>query len=89
MIISANEVKTRGVSIFSEMLEKFDELTINVRGKNKYVVMDIERYRELMALELDSLYAKAMEDIKHGRYKTMTAEEHLRELANELQNSSN
>ena len=89
MVISANEVKTRGVSIFGEMLEKFDELTINVRGKNKYVVMDIERYRELRALELDILYEKAMEYIKHGRYKTMTVEEHLRELANELQNSSN
>jgi hypothetical protein len=33
MVISANEVKTRGVSIFGEMLEKFDELTINVRRK--------------------------------------------------------
>ncbi|KIM02619.1 MAG: prevent-host-death protein [Sulfurovum sp. AS07-7] len=79
MTISANEVKTRGVSIFGEMLEKFDELTINVRGKNKYVVMDIERYRELRALELDSLYEKAMDDIKDGRYTT-DIDEHLREL---------
>lgn len=79
MIISANEVKTRGVSIFAELLEKFDELTISIRGKNRYVVMDIERYRELRALELDSLYEKAMEDIRHGRYTT-DIDEHLREL---------
>lgn len=79
MTISANEVKTRGVSIFGEMLEKFDELIINVRGKNRYVVMDIDRYRELRALELDSLYEKAMDDIKNGRYTT-DIDEHLREL---------
>ncbi|MDD5359136.1 MAG: prevent-host-death protein [Sulfurovaceae bacterium] len=89
MIISANEVKTRGVSVFAQMLEKFDELTINVRGKNKYVVMDIERYKDLRALELDSLYEKAMTDIKDGNYKVMSAEEHLKELMYELQNSSN
>ena len=33
MIINANEVKTKGVSIFANLLEKFDELIINVRGK--------------------------------------------------------
>ena len=47
MIINANEIKTKGVSIFANLLEKFDELIINVRGKNQYVVLDIERYKEL------------------------------------------
>ena len=46
MVISANEVKTKGVSIFGDLLSKFDELIINVRGKDRYVVIDIERYKE-------------------------------------------
>ena len=46
MVISANQVKIKGVSLFGQLLEKFDELTINVRGKNRYVVLDIKRYRE-------------------------------------------
>lgn len=29
MTVSANEVKTKGVSLFTNLLEKFDELTIN------------------------------------------------------------
>jgi predicted RNA-binding protein Jag len=60
-------------------LEKFDEIIINVRGKNRYVVMDIERYRELRAIELDSLYEKAMREVKEGKYIT-DIDEHLREI---------
>lgn len=84
MVINANEIKTRGVSIFSNLLEKFDELTINVRGKNRFVVLDIERYKELRANELDLAYFKAMEDIEKGNYKIQSAKEHIEELKHEL-----
>lgn len=40
MTINANEVKTKGVSLFGTLLEKFDELIIILRGKDKYVVLD-------------------------------------------------
>jgi PHD/YefM family antitoxin component YafN of YafNO toxin-antitoxin module len=84
MIVSANEVKTKGVSVFDNLLSKFDELIINVRGKNKYVVIDIERYRVLRENELDVAYFKAMQDIKNGNYKTQSAKEHIKELMDEL-----
>ncbi|KIM04046.1 MAG: prevent-host-death protein [Sulfurovum sp. AS07-7] len=79
MVINANDVKIKGVSLFAQILEKFDEIIINVRGKNRYVVMDIERYRELRAIELDSLYEKAMREVKEGKYIT-DIDEHLREI---------
>ena len=84
MIINANEVKTKGVSIFANLLEKFDELIINVRGKNQYVVIDIERYKELRANELDLAYLKSLQDIQNGNFKVQTASEHIDELRNEL-----
>lgn len=84
MTITANEVKKNGVSIFGKMLEKFDELIINVRGKDKFVVIDIERYKEFRAYELDISYMKAMQDIKEGKFKTQTADEHIEELMDEL-----
>ncbi len=84
MVINANEVKTKGVSIFATLLEKFDELIINVRGKNSFVVLDIERYKELRANELDLAYLKTMQDIEKGNYKTQSAQEHLEELKDEL-----
>jgi len=84
MVISANDVKTKGVSIFSNLLEKFEELTINVRGKNKFVVIDINRYKELRENELDLAYLKSMKDIKDGNYITQSASSHIQDLKNEL-----
>jgi len=80
MTVSANEVKQRGVSLFGELLEKFDEVVINFRGKKKYVVMDIERYKMLRALELDNAYREVMEDVKNGNYHS-DVQKHLAEIA--------
>ena len=84
MTISANDVKTKGVSIFANLLDKFDELIINVRGKDKFVVLDIDRYKELRENELDLAYIQITQDIKNGDFKTQTAKEHIAELLNEL-----
>ena len=84
MTISANEVKTKGVTLFAQLLEKFDELVINVRGKDKFVVIDIERYKELRAHELDAAYLQTMQEIQEGRFKTQSAKEHIQELINDL-----
>ncbi|WP_456322054.1 prevent-host-death protein [Hydrogenimonas sp.] len=80
MTISANEVKKRGVSVFEKLLSKFDELVISVRGKEKYVVLNIERYREFRAKELDIAYMEAMQDIEKGDYKVQSAKEHIDDL---------
>ena len=84
MTISANEVKKRGVSLFDSLFEKVDELIINVRGKDKYVVLDIERYKEFRANELDLAYMQTMNDIKEGNYEKLSAAEHIAALKDEL-----
>ena len=84
MIVSANDVKVKGVAFLGKMLEKADELVINVRGKNKYVVLDIERYEAFRQQELELAHMLAMRDIKEGRYASQTAKEHAEELMNEL-----
>lgn len=83
-MLTANDVKTKGVSIFEKMLKKTDELIINVRGKNKYVVLDIQRYQEFREYELDLAHIKVMQDVKNGNYKTQSASEHIKELVDEL-----
>lgn len=84
MTISANDVKTKGVSIFSNLLDKFDELIINVRGKNKFVVINIARYNELRANELDLAHMQTMQDIENKNFKTQTAKEHIQDILDEL-----
>ena len=84
MIVSANDIKTKGVSLLDKLFESAREVIINVRGKNKYVVIDIERYKNLRTLELDRLYDETMQEIKEGRFKTQSVEEHLNELRDAL-----
>lgn len=79
MVILANEVKTKGVSLFDKLFEKDSEIIINVRGKNKYVVIDIERYKQLRELELDRAYEETMAEVKAGRYTT-DIDEHLKQI---------
>ena len=84
MVITANEVKTRGVSLFDELFKKFDELIISVRGKKKYVVIDIDRYNEMRKAELEQAYQEVMKDYKNGNYKIVSAKEHIEILEREL-----
>lgn len=86
MVISANDLKVKGVSILDSMLDKLDEVLISVRGKNKYVVVDIERYEYLRECELEQAYKEVQEDIKNGNYDTKSVEEHMKELRNAISN---
>jgi len=86
MTVNANDIKKRGVSIFEPILKESDEVIINVRGKDKYVVLDINRYNELRENELDLAYLKVMQDIESKNYKIQSAKEHIAEIKAELQN---
>ena len=81
MIISANEVKKRGVSIFDELLDTFSEVIINFRGKKKYVVIDYERYQDFREYELEKAYKEVMADIENGDYHT-DMDRHIKEIEN-------
>ncbi len=80
MVIGANELKTKGVGILSAMLQNLDEVLISVRGKNRFVVMDIERYEHLREYEIEHALREAKQDIDNGRYDTKSVDEHMKEL---------
>lgn len=77
-MITANEIKTRGVKAIEESLKDRDLAPISVRGKTKYVVMKVETYDEYRAMELEQAYNEVMEDIKKGDYIEESAEEHIK-----------
>ncbi len=72
MIIMANEVKIKGVSVFDTMFEKFSEVIISVRGQNKYCVIPFDEYEEYRAYKLDMAHKEVMQDIANGKYHTDT-----------------
>lgn len=42
--INANDLKTRGIAAIEAQLEEQPEAIIAVRGKDRYVVMQLEHY---------------------------------------------
>ena len=78
--ISANDLKTRGISVIEAMLATQPEAVISVRGKERFVVMDLERYHYLRECELESALAQSRADIAVGRFVKGSAEDHLARL---------
>lgn len=82
--ITANDLKSKGVSALEAALEDQDEVIISVRGKPRFVVMDIEHYERLREAEIHSAWQEARAAINRGDYVETTAEEHIARLQKEL-----
>ena len=78
--LSANELKIKGVSAIEALLATQPEAVISVRGKDRYVVMDLEHYHYLRECELDAALAQTRADLAEGRFVKGSAEEHLARL---------
>ena len=84
MTIMANDLKTRGVTLLDEALKQDDEAIISVRGKSKYVVMDLEHYNYLRECELEAALIETHKEIQEGRSKILSADEHIKALHDDL-----
>ena len=80
--ITANDLKTKGVSAIASALREQAEAIVSVRGKERFVVMDIEHYHYLRECELNAALAESQSDIAAGRYFQESAEAHLRRVEN-------
>ena len=78
--ISANDLKTKGISAIEFALSSAPEAMISVRGKDKFVVMDIAHYRYLRECELDAALAQTRADLAAGRAVQESPEAHLARL---------
>lgn len=84
MSITANELKTKGVSIIETNLDNNDELIITVRGKESYVVMDMEHYNYLRECELEAALHQAKADVESGDYVIESVNDHIKRILNEI-----
>jgi hypothetical protein len=78
--IAANDLKTRGVASISEQLAQEPEAFITVRGKKRYVVMDIQHFQYLRECELEAALLEAKADLKSGRVVVESVEAHMKRL---------
>ncbi len=78
--ITANQLKTKGISVIESNLDEQNELIITVRGKEKFVVMDMQHYNYLRECELDAALHEAEADYQAGKFVAETVEKHIKRV---------
>ena len=78
--ITANELKTKGISILNKETSEGDEVIITVRGKSKYVVLPMEKYNYLRECELEAALHETRKDIKEGKIFKESVQKHIKRI---------
>lgn len=78
--IAANDLKTKGVASISEQLKDEPEAIITVRGKKRYVVMDLSHYQYLRECELEAALMEARADIETGNIVVESVADHIKRI---------
>ena len=80
MTLTANDIKTKGISLVEKLIKKYNEVFITVRGKKKFVILPIEEYERLKEAELEKIIREAEEDYNQGRVIKESAEDHFKRI---------
>jgi hypothetical protein len=80
-IISANDLKTKGVKAIEEALLINPEASVSVRGQVKFIVMSNEQYLHLRECELDAALAESRADMDAGRFVKETIDKHIQRIS--------
>ena len=78
--LTANDLKTKGIAAIEAALAERPEAIISVRGKDRFVVMEIEQYHYLRECELETALAETRADIAAGRFVKETPAAHIKRI---------
>lgn len=78
--ITANDLKTKGISAVEAELAAGEEVVITVRGQGRYVVMDMAKYEKLREYELELAVQEAKADYAAGRFVSESVTDHMKRL---------
>ncbi|EKD64270.1 MAG: prevent-host-death family protein [uncultured bacterium] len=80
--VTANDLKTKGVSAIEPFAKKGLETVITVRGVDTYVVLTTQAFNHLRECELTAALIESERDMKKGKYHKGSVEEHLKRITN-------
>lgn len=80
-IVTANELKTKGISRIDEITSNGDEAIISVRGKQRYVVLTVEQYNYFRECELEAALVETQRDVERGDTIQESVEAHIQRIA--------
>ncbi len=83
-MISANDLKTKGISVLEAELADRSEAIITVRGKGRFVVMSMEQYNYLRECELEAALLEVKADLVAGRVVSESVDDHIRRVTDEV-----
>ena len=78
--LTANDLKTKGIAAIEAVLAERPEAIVSVRGKDRFVVMDIAQYHYLRECELEAALAETRADISAGRFVKESPAEHVKRV---------
>jgi len=78
--ISANDLKIKGIAAIELALSDRDEAVVSMRGKDRFVVMDLAHYHYLRECELEAALAQVRAEVAAGKAVNESAEAHLARL---------
>jgi hypothetical protein len=78
--LTANELKTGGVAAIEAALQSQTEAIVSVRGKERYVVMEIAQYHYLRECELEAALAQSRADVAAGRFVKESPQAHIKRI---------
>lgn len=79
--ISANDLKTNGLSIAKKLFaEGEEEAIITVRGKAQFVLIPVESYDEYREMKLFVALQAANKCVEEGDFHEETADEHIKRI---------
>ena len=82
--ITANQLKTKGVSALESTIDEHRAVMITVRGKNRYVVMDLDTYNHLRECELEAAIVETKKEIEQGEVFKDSIDEHMKRITDGL-----
>ena len=81
-IVTANDLKTKGISAIDIVVREAEEAVVTVRGKSAYVVIPIEKYNYYRECELEAAINETVKEFEQGKYVAETVEEHIKRITN-------
>lgn len=86
--LTANDLKVRGIAAIESALADQTEATISVRGKDRFVVMDMAQYHYLRECELEAALIQSRADLAAGRAVQESSDAHMARLDALLNNTA-
>ena len=75
--LTANDLKTKGIAAIEQALAEQSEAYVSVRGRQRFVVMELAQYNYLRECELEAALAESQSDIAAGRFVAESPVDHI------------